>query len=184
MSHKNYAIGQTKTKGTGSLRATKWHQEQCNRVKLLEKINMHSQHEWTITKYCSIQQGLAWYLASQMYGAMIGSFVHHLIPWSTLRMSGWGYLQPYLKVNPKVIYVVSDHLIPSYRSETYTTYHNMVNPSTPSNPSDPIRMISLMAAVQQPFTVSEIWLQTPTLADCLQMVLAHKIHRKNQKFTL
>ena len=35
MSHKNYALDlyQTKSKGTGSLRATKWHQELCNKVK-------------------------------------------------------------------------------------------------------------------------------------------------------
>ena len=42
---------QTKTKGTGSLRATKWYQELCNGVKgneVIREINMHSEREWTI----------------------------------------------------------------------------------------------------------------------------------------
>ena len=46
MSRKNYALDlyQTKTKGTGSLRATQWHQELCNRVKGNEVIrdNQHA----------------------------------------------------------------------------------------------------------------------------------------------
>ena len=53
MARKNYALDlyQTKTKGTGSLRATKWHQELCNGVKGNEVIrdNQHSEREWTIT---------------------------------------------------------------------------------------------------------------------------------------
>ena len=53
MARKNYALDlyQTKTKGTGSLRGTKWYQALCNRVmKLFEKTNMHSQSEWAMVR--------------------------------------------------------------------------------------------------------------------------------------
>ena len=46
MSHKNYALDlyKTKSKGIGPLRATKWHQELCNRVRGNEVIqeNQHA----------------------------------------------------------------------------------------------------------------------------------------------
>ena len=46
MSHKNYALDlyKTKPKGIGPLRATKWHQELCNRVRGNEVIqeNQHA----------------------------------------------------------------------------------------------------------------------------------------------